>query len=204
MNKVYYEYNLIKLGLCSRSDIEGIKDISEKYSVKTILDGKSVTSRENSQDCEIPVDVVFGDIISKKIPWLERLYKKQLADFACEVSGNSMTYSNSLKSSININTLTGEGARYEWHVDSNPVTGLLFVTTHMKGEGGELIFRTDNGDIVVYPQAGLFIAFDAREIPHTVMPLIENGKRISVPMNFYIKGKRQVRPDDLDDYLEKK
>jgi hypothetical protein len=204
MNNVYLKYDLIKLGLCNYDDIEEIKKISKKYSVKTILDGKSVTSREKKSNSKIPVDIVFGDIISKKLPWFRKLYKNQLKDFASEISGIPMVHSSSIKSSININTLIGEGARYEWHVDSNPVTGLLFVSTHSKGEGGELIFRLDNEDVVVYPQVGLFIAFDAREIPHTVMPLMENGKRVSVPMNFYVKGKPQIRPDDLDDYLEKK
>lgn len=206
MNRVYLEYDLIEMGLCSHNNIEEIKLISTKHSVKTILDGKSVTSKEDFRNgiCKIPVDVVFGDVISKKISWLEVLYKNQLKDFASKVSGVSMTHSDLLKHSININTLTGEGARYEWHVDSNPVTGLLFVTTHNKGEGGELVFRTKSRDIVVYPKAGVFIAFDARDIAHTVMPLKNNNKRISVPMNFYVKGKQQVRPSDLDSYLERK
>lgn len=84
------------------------------------------------------------------------------------------------------------------------MTGVLFVTTHNENDGGELIFKLPNEILTIYPKSGTLILFDAREIPHTVMPLQKDGIRISIPLNYYNKGQEQTRPDDLDTYIYKK
>ena len=66
--------------------------------------------------------------------------------------------------------------RFECHIDSNPLTGLLFCTDHLTG--GELVFAHDAeaADIaaverdcsVIRPHAGHLIFFDARRHPHYV------------------------------------
>ena len=110
-----------------------------------------------------------------------------------------------LRAATNINA-TPRNARYEWHVDSNPLTGLLFATTHDPGEGGQLLFKPDpvarpneSWSLHVSPRAGTLLIFDAREAAHVVTRL-NADIRLSVPMNYYHRGK-QERPEDLDGYL---
>ena len=42
-----------------------------------------------------------------------------------------------------LNVQRGTKMRFECHVDSNPLTGLLFLTDHAEGAGGELVFAHD-------------------------------------------------------------
>ncbi|MER7283922.1 2OG-Fe(II) oxygenase [Dactylosporangium sp. NPDC000244] len=111
------------------------------------------------------------------------------------------------RSAINVNVLrTGNG--YEWHVDSNPLTGLLFVTDQPAEGGGELVFRADpvtspgeDWELAVRPRAGELLLFDARRAAHAVMPVRGAADRVSVPMNFYYANAANGRPDCLDRYL---
>ena len=123
INKVY---DLIDLGLMTNELLTDIKNISSKHAYRTILDGSSVTSREKSSNLEIEVFIVTGDIIYEKLKWLDTLYRNEFLDYANSFSTEELECSNDLKSGININILKGIGAKYEWHIDSNPLTGLLF------------------------------------------------------------------------------
>lgn len=111
-----------------------------------------------------------------------------------------MVASQSIKSGVNVNILSGPGGRYELHYDSNPLTGLLFVTDHDEVSGGQLQFKLDGHDLYLNPRRGTFITFDARRLPHSVTPLTCESLRITAPMNFYVEGEDQ-RPAELDDYL---
>lgn len=106
--------------------------------------------------------------------------------------------------------------RYECHVDSNPVQGLLYVTTHKNGEGGELVVSNDESALGVngiledcqkiFPCSGDLVIFDARKNPHYVEPLkASDGIRIAATMNFYtIDAPEQMRPTDLNKHLFKR
>jgi 2OG-Fe(II) oxygenase superfamily len=181
-----------------KEEVLKVADI-DSYLVK--LDEKSSTSREPENIENINIFVVEGDTIFKKLYWLYELYSNELLHIADSYFSQSYEISNDLRNGTNINYLKGKSARYEWHVDSNPLTGILFVTTHGEKDGGELIFQLKNEIVTVYPQEGMFILFDAREIPHTVNPLKKNSVRVSIPMNYYIKGEAQERPIDLDKYI---
>jgi hypothetical protein len=146
------------------------------------------------------VTVVTGDQILESLPWLYSLYRTELAACASKFAGVPVNVSGDLPSSVNINLLEGRNARYERHVDSNPVTGILFPTTVSDHDGGELIFECAPKPLVIRPEAGTFIVFDAREIVHHVLPLKRNVERVSVPMNYYLPGLHS-RPSDLDHYL---
>jgi 2OG-Fe(II) oxygenase superfamily len=73
---------------------------------------------------------------------------------------------------VTLNAQVPDGSRYERHVDSNAVEGLLYVTTHTPGEGGELVVANDSSasDVALvdancstlHPQAGTLVLFDAR------------------------------------------
>ena len=102
--------------------------------------------------------------------------------------------------------------RFECHVDSNPVTGLLFFTEHPDG-GGELVGANDpeavgvdaleeNGS-VIRPQAGQLIFFDGKTYPHYARTLWSNGDvRVVAVMNFYTEScPESTRPSGLNRHL---
>ena len=199
--KIYHEFPLIELGLLPNNWVGQIWKTVNSYAILTQLDGQSSTSREPENSDILDVHVVTGDIIHKNLSWLADLYNKDLKFLASQTIGKTLFPSSDIKSGININVLKGCGARYEWHVDSNPLTGVLFVTTHRPDKGGELVFKLGTKEVLVEPVAGKFIIFDARTIPHTVLPLNEQSERISIPMNYFYDLNNQQRPSDLDDYL---
>jgi hypothetical protein len=151
----------------------------------------------------LPYKLVTGDVISDELPWLDELYRTEFTAMASTVAGVPMVPSSSVVNGVNINVLVGRGARYENHLDSNPLTGVLFVTAHDSTVGGQLVFEPRDGDrVVVDPTPGVLALFDAREIPHSVTPLLaDHGMRVSIPMNFFRADEGEVRPEGLDDYL---
>ena len=204
-SSVYAAHDLVADGLVSQEEIERAIQITEQYAGRTVLTGDSSTSLGLIEGAETSeVFVLTGDQVQSHLPWLDALYRNELTAFVSSFAGRTMYPSQNLRSGVNINLLKGKGAHYEWHCDSNPVTGLIFLNSLSEGEGGELVFRTDAEELTVRPRAGVFLAFDAREIPHCVLPLRnEKGDRFSVPMNFYLTADAQERPDDLDEYLFK-
>ncbi len=110
-----------------------------------------------------------------------------------------------------LNVQRGTAMRFECHVDSNPLTGLLFCTDH--STGGELVFAHDDtaADIgaverdcsVVRPHAGHLIFFDARRHPHYARPLAaDSDMRVVAVMNFYTESSPEsTRPRELNRHL---
>ncbi len=103
--------------------------------------------------------------------------------------------------------------RYECHVDTNPIEGLLYVTTHREGEGGELVVSNlgevhsievvDRDASVVEPKAGHLLFFDGRYHSHYVRPLADpTALRVVVAMNYYVPSCAELkRPLDLNRHL---
>ena len=101
--------------------------------------------------------------------------------------------------------------RLDCHVDSNPLTGLLFLTDHQVG--GELVMARnttasnraaiERDCLVIRPHAGHLIFFDARHLPHYVRPLhSESDLRIIAAMNFYTESSPESeRPRALNQHL---
>jgi len=110
-----------------------------------------------------------------------------------------------------LNVQRGKKMRFECHVDSNPLTGLLFCTDH--ASGGELVVAHDKAAkgideierrcSVIRPQAGQLIFFDAREYPHYARLLAgESETRIVAVMNFYTDSHPESsRPRELNQHL---
>lgn len=202
MNAIYQEFDLVALKLLPDDWISQVNNIIDNKGTEIHLDGKATSSREpdGSQGCDYYV--VSGGDIYKSLTWLHNLYKKDLLGLANQFSDVEMTTSKNIKAGVNINCVEGLGSRYEWHVDENPLTGLLFASTQTEEEGGALVFKPDGKpEKVVYPKIGLFLLFDARQITHGVMPLKTNTRRISIPMNFYFALENQDRDEALDTYL---
>jgi 2OG-Fe(II) oxygenase superfamily len=114
---------------------------------------------------------------------------------------------------IVLNVQRGTEMQFECHIDSNPLTGLLFCTDHPSGAGGELLCAHDPDatDVeaiekdrsVIRPRAGHLIIFDGRRYPHYARPLVSaSDVRIVAVMNFYTEScPESTRPQDLDLHL---
>ena len=180
---------------------------------KVLVKPKSVTSRELDTDLEIDTLVVDGGMILSKIPWLYDLYRGLFFEYAKQYSKEEVYITRNPKYAINLNIQRGSDMRYECHVDSNPIQGLLYITDHPKGEGGELIVSNDSNAkgikeiesncTTIYPVSGQLLFFDGRENPHFVKPLNrDEDVRIVAAMNFYTESTPEdTRPRDLDNHL---
>ncbi|WP_353895552.1 2OG-Fe(II) oxygenase [Glycomyces tritici] len=103
--------------------------------------------------------------------------------------------------------------RYEAHVDSNPLQGLLYVTDHPPGAGGELVVaqcydasgitQIEENSAQIYPKAGYLVLFDARKHAHYVRSLrSSDAVRVVAAMNFYTPDSPESsRPTDLTKHL---
>jgi len=175
----------------------------------TRFDGHSNTSRERCfpRARQASATVVDGAGIRSSMPWLLDLYEGLFLGLANSLGLGGFEAANGQRSAVNVNRLD-VGERYEWHVDSNPLTGVLLLSTHVGSGGGALVFRPDpfegtaqSWEVRVTPSQGTLLLFDARRSAHTVEPVVSGPPRISAPMNFYVSGAEQQRPDDLDAYL---
>lgn len=177
-----------------------IDSLSRSIARAATLKGGTSTSLE-SVGTTIAYRLIAGDDVASTLPWLVKLYEKEFLQVAEQFSGQSLVVDDSTTSAININVLEpGEGG-YEWHLDSNPVTALLFMSSHLHHEGGMLELRSaDNHLLSIEPLAGTLAIFDARLCPHRVTAPAK-GLRVSAPMNYFLAGEQQERPDDLDKAL---
>ncbi|MBY8858787.1 2OG-Fe(II) oxygenase [Nocardia sp. CA2R105] len=145
--------------------------------------------------------LLTGGNIAEYLPWMHELYRTSFRRIAERVSGLNLETDSSVTSAVNINVLDPGGQGYEWHIDSNPVTGLLFLSSHPDGEGGSLELRlSDDNLFSIPPRAGTLLVFDARRCPHRVSPPTQ-AVRISAPMNYFVSGEPRYRPGDLDTAL---
>src|SRR5258708_1999809 len=72
--------------------------------------------------------LVTGEVIARKLSWLDELYRTTLTTYASFVAMEPMIPSPDIRNGVNLNVLWQSGQRYERHTDSNPLTGILFVT----------------------------------------------------------------------------
>lgn len=197
----YFELDALSMGLLPPGWDDDIITAIEKYAKRTILTGDSEFSKEDKEHVSV-VHVVTGDDCERAVPWLMGLYRGVFLDFASRSFGFSLFHSEDLRSSVNVNCLRGLGSDYEKHVDTNPVTGLLFVSAANFNTGGQLIFESYDGRrCEINPSPGKFICFDARALPHFVSRLRCDFDRISIPMNYYDRPREQCRPVGLDSRL---
>jgi hypothetical protein len=172
------------------------------------LDGSSITSRERDFGVteSFTVGIVSGNVVSQELTWLMDLYRTTFLDAVNDLGIGKYTTAMDERTAVNINSIE-PGGRYEWHIDTNHLTVLLFVTSHAPGCGGELVFRPDprletsSWECVVTPLSGDLLAFDARRSAHSVLKLDDDKLRITVPMNYYRLDEPVHRPADLDTYL---
>lgn len=171
-----------------------------------------VLSREAKNVTRIARGRVHADTVQQRLPWLYKLYRSDFLELATEAHEEPIKAAFDDRYGIVLNVQRGNTMRFECHVDSNPVTGLLFFTDHTVG-GGELVVGHDTGAVgieaierdctVIQPQAGQLIFFDGKRHPHYARPLLsESDMRVVAVMNFYLKScPESTRPPELNRHL---
>jgi hypothetical protein len=170
-------------------------------------------SREAAQVAHISRGRVHADHVRRDLPWLYELYRGYFLELAGQACGERVRPAFDDRYGLILNVQRGTTMRFECHVDSNPLTGLLFCTDQPAGTGGELVFANDPSaaDIeaverdcsVIRPHAGHLIFFDGRRHPHYARPLLSDSHlRIVAVMNFYTEScPESTRPRELNRHL---
>jgi hypothetical protein len=170
-----------------------------------------VLSRESPDVQYIARGRVHADKVLKHSPWLYKAYRNEILELAGETTREHVSAAQDDRYGVVMNVQRGTSMRFECHVDSNPLTGLLFLTNH--AGGGELVVAHDTGAqglaeidrdcSVIRPHAGHLIFFDARRHPHYARLLTEASQtRIVAVMNFYTEScPESNRPTELNRHL---
>jgi hypothetical protein len=183
--------------------------------VRRRLKPTSVTSREAHEVSDVPLIIVDGEVIRPDAPWLFDLYAGPFRDLAETHAQRTVYCAKQDLYAINLNVQSGRSMRYECHVDSNPVQGMLYVTTHPEADGGALMVANHAGAVSVedvdrdatqiQPRCGELVLFDARRHAHYVRPVRTSRLRLGVAMNFYTDDSPEgMRPPDLNYHLFEK
>jgi 2OG-Fe(II) oxygenase superfamily len=168
-----------------------------------------ILSREAADVSHIRRCRVHADRVQDVLPWLYRVYRNEFLELAqLAWPAEPVEPARDDRYGVVLNVQRGTAMRFECHVDSNPLTGLLFCTDHPKG--GELVFGHDRDAAgigvvdqdcsVIRPHAGHLIFFDGRDYPHYARPLTsESETRIVAVMNFYTAScPESTRPPELN------
>jgi 2OG-Fe(II) oxygenase superfamily len=170
-----------------------------------------VVSREGSGVPHISRGRVHADQVQERLPWLYQFYRGVFLELAAAACPERVAAAQDDRYGVVLNVQRGMTMRFECHVDSNPLSGLLFLTDHQAG--GELVVAHDPTatDIaaverdcsVIWPHAGHFIVFDGRWHPHYARPLTaESAVRVAAVMNFYTESfPESTRPPELNRHL---
>jgi hypothetical protein len=170
-----------------------------------------VLSREAPEVPHIARGRVHADQLRDRLPWLYEAYRTDFLTLAGQACAERVVAARDDRYGIVLNVQQGTAMRFECHVDSNPLTGLLFCTDH--SVGGELVVARNPAAVdvaaverdcsVIRPHAGHLIFFDAREHPHYARPLTEAScTRIVAVMNFYTDSRPEsTRPPELNKHL---
>ncbi len=136
-----------------------------------------VISREAADVQSIHRGRVHVNQVARDFPWLRRSYRSDFRELAERVTGGAVAAAHDERYGAVLNVQRGIEMRFEWHIDSNPLTGLLFCTDHGPGDGGEVVFShspearsqadMERSCTVIRAQAGHLIFFDGRRI-HTM------------------------------------
>jgi hypothetical protein len=151
--------------------------------------------------------------VQQRLPWLCKLYRDGFLELASQAWGEPIDAAVDDRYGVVLNVQRGNRMRFECHVDSNPVTGLLFFTDH-PGGGGELVIARDLAAVgvdelerdctLVTPRAGQLIFFDGKTHPHYARTLVaEHDVRVVAVMNFYTRScpEESTRPAGLNQHL---
>ena len=193
---------------------EQVLKIAREDAVTHTLVTKHSTSREARRDFRLKTGSVGGLMVKDRLPWLRTLYLTSFRELAEGFAHTRVSTMRDERFGAVLNVQKGSHDHYECHVDTNPIEGLLYCTSHREEDGGQLIV-SNRGDVasvedvradctVIEPRAGYLLFFDARHNSHYVSPLVDpSGIRVVVAMNFYTDADPEdlVRPLDLNRHL---
>jgi hypothetical protein len=169
-------------------------------------------SREAANVTHINRGRVPADKVQQRLPWLYKLYRGEFLELACRALQEPVDPATDDRYGIVLNVQQDESMRFECHIDSNPLTGLLFLTDHPAG-GGELVVGHDPAAVgveaverdcsVIRPHAGHLIFFDGKTHPHYARVLLSGSDvRVVAVMNFYTAScPESTRPPELNRHL---
>lgn len=172
-----------------------------------------ILSREAEDVSQIPRGRVHADQVRDTLPWLLEFYQGYFLELAGKVCAERVLPASDDRYGVVLNVQRDDTMRFECHVDSNPLTGLLFCTDHPAGTGGELVVANDVNAVgiaavdrdcsVIRPQAGHLIFIKGSRNPHYARPLSsESDTRVVAVMNFYTRSRPEsTRPPELNRHL---
>jgi len=167
--------------------------------MELIFDGSISTSLHTGDD--IVTGVVGGDLVLSELPWLHSLYENEFREAASKAHETELMCSLDRKNSININSVLSGGGGYERHLDTNHVTGLLFVTDTIEPGSGDLVFHFGEDELYFAAQSGILVTFRGTDQVHSVTNRFLNGSRLTVVMNYYETNLGYERPEGLDESM---
>jgi hypothetical protein len=172
-----------------------------------------VLSREAANVTYITRGRVRADKVQQRLPWLYKLYRSDFLELATQARAEPIEPALDDRYGVVLNVQQqGKTMRFECHVDSNPVSGLLFFSDHPAG-GGELVVGHDPAAVgveaverdcsVIRPQTGQLIFFDGKTYPHYSRALLSGSDvRVVAVMNFYTDAcPESTRPPELNSHL---
>jgi hypothetical protein len=171
-----------------------------------------ILSREAEDIKHVTRGRVHADKVQQRLNWLYKLYRGDFLELATQARAEPIKAAFDDRYGIVLNVQRGNTMRFECHVDSNPVTGLLFLTDHPAG-GGELVVSHDPAAVgieaverdcsPIRPHAGQLIFFDGKTYPHYARTLVaEQDVRVIAIMNFYTEScPESTRPLGLNRHL---
>jgi hypothetical protein len=200
-------------------DLNGFLPANWKRDVRAVADDADfrdfprtpVVSREGADVPHITRGRVHADQVRNRLPWLYDHYRDEFLKMAGEACAEPVFPANDERYGVVLNVQRGTAMRFECHVDSNPLSGVLFFTDH--AAGGELVIGHDEAatDIsgverdcsVIRPRAGYLVFFKATRLPHYARPLVaENDLRVTAVMNYYTESSPESsRPPELNKHL---
>jgi len=172
-----------------------------------------ILSREATDVARISQGRVHASEVRQCLPWLYQSYRGYFLELANQTSAERVVPALDDRYGVVLDVQRGTAMRFECHVDSNPLTGLLFCTDHPAGAGGELVFAHDPAASgvdavekdcsVLRPHPGYLIFFDGRWHPHYARPLVSEPQvRVVAVMNFYTDScPESTRPPALNRHL---
>ncbi len=172
-----------------------------------------ILSREAADVAHVFRGRVHAEQVRRGLSWLYRFYRGPFLELARQTCTEPVEPALDDRYGVVLNVQRGTEMRFECHVDSNPLTGLLFCTDHPVGAGGELVVSSDPAaaDVaavdrdcsVIRSRAGQLIFFDGSKHPHYARPLLsETDIRVVAVMNFYTESRPETtRPPELNRHL---
>jgi hypothetical protein len=188
-------------GLLPKNWVQKITVACQKHAQHVIVHGKGPGSLESDETAGLDYSVVDGVQVKQSLPWMYKLYCNQIKTLAEEYCGNPLAIATNTRISININILEGLDSRYEKHLDSFPVTAMLFVTDHNEDDGGRLVLEMEDATMALIPTRGNLVIFEGNKIPHYVENLRKNITRITMPMVYNFINTDDSVSNDLENYM---